>query len=64
MIPTRVHAAMDYLVGLLLVAAPWIFQFADESSAATWEAVDVAAASASAGPDVRPGVVKEPGCEI
>jgi hypothetical protein len=27
---------MDYLVGVLLIAAPWIFQYADESSAAKW----------------------------
>jgi hypothetical protein len=36
MIPTSVHAAMDYTVGILLIAAPWIFSFADESSAAKW----------------------------
>jgi hypothetical protein len=34
-IPTRVHAMMDYLVGALLVAAPWLFGF-DDRSAATW----------------------------
>jgi len=39
MIPTKVHAGMDYAVGLLLIAAPWIFGFADESSAATWISV-------------------------
>jgi len=36
MIPTRVHALLDYTVGVLLIAAPWIFQYADESSAAKW----------------------------
>jgi hypothetical protein len=36
LIPTRVHATMDYAVGVLLIAAPWIFQFADESNAAKW----------------------------
>jgi hypothetical protein len=35
-IPTKMHAAMDYTVGVLLIAAPWIFQFADESGAAKW----------------------------
>lgn len=35
-IPTKVHAGLDYLTGILLVAAPWIFGFADESSAAMW----------------------------
>jgi hypothetical protein len=39
MIPTRVHAGMDYLVGLLLVVSPWLFSFADESTAAQWVAI-------------------------
>jgi SPW repeat len=39
MIPTQVHAAMDYTVGLLLIAAPWVFGFADESTTATWISV-------------------------
>ena len=29
LIPVRVHAALDYLVGALLCAAPWLFGFAD-----------------------------------
>jgi hypothetical protein len=28
-IPTRIHGVLDYLVGLLLIAAPWLFDFAD-----------------------------------
>ena len=28
LIPTRVHGILDYLVGTLLVASPWIFGFA------------------------------------
>jgi hypothetical protein len=36
LIPTRVHAVLDYAVGVLLIAAPWIFSYADESSAAKW----------------------------
>ena len=39
MIPTRMHALMDYTVGILLIAAPWIFRFANESSAAKWISV-------------------------
>jgi hypothetical protein len=35
-IPTRVHGMMDYIVGLLLIAAPWLFGFADETTAGTW----------------------------
>ena len=26
-IPTKVHAVLDYLMGVLLIAAPWIFDF-------------------------------------
>jgi len=39
MIPTKTHAGMDYAVGLLLIASPWLFGFADESTSATWIAV-------------------------
>jgi len=39
LIPTKTHAGMDYAVGLLLIASPWLFGFADESTAATWIAV-------------------------
>jgi hypothetical protein len=38
-IPTKTHAGLDYVVGLLLIASPWLFGFADESTAATWIAV-------------------------
>lgn len=38
-IPTKAHAGMDYLVALLLIAAPWLFGFADETTAGTWIAV-------------------------
>ena len=27
-IPTRVHGIIDYVVGILLIAAPWLFGFA------------------------------------
>lgn len=26
-IPTKVHGVLDYLMGILLIAAPWIFNF-------------------------------------
>ena len=38
-IPTKVHAGMDYTVALILIVAPWLFGFADESTAATWISV-------------------------
>lgn len=28
-IPTRVHGIADYVIGILLIAAPWLFGFAD-----------------------------------
>ena len=32
-IPTRLHAPLDYIVGVALIAAPWIFQFSDVTAA-------------------------------
>src|SRR4051812_47089567 len=34
-IPTRVHGVLDYVVGALLIAAPWLFHF-NEGGAETW----------------------------
>jgi len=34
-IPTRIHGMMDYAMGLLLIAAPWIFRF-NRGGAETW----------------------------
>jgi drug/metabolite transporter (DMT)-like permease len=42
-IPTRIHGIVDYVVGIVLIAAPWIFQFNDVS-AAKWTAIGVGAA--------------------
>lgn len=41
-IPTRVHGLLDYLVGLLLIAAPWVFNF-DRGGAETWVPVALGA---------------------
>jgi len=35
LIPTRIHGVIDYLVGILLMAAPWLFGFA-RNGAETW----------------------------
>jgi len=35
------HGVMDYVIGILLVASPWIFGFANESSTAKWTFVIV-----------------------
>jgi hypothetical protein len=34
-IPTKVHGVLDYLVGIILIAAPWIFGF-DRGGMETW----------------------------
>jgi hypothetical protein len=34
-IPTKVHGALDYLVGIVLILAPWLLGFAD-GGAAQW----------------------------
>lgn len=35
-IPTRIHGILDYLMGALLIVAPWLFGFADEGGAGRW----------------------------
>ncbi len=32
-IPTKFHAPLDYIVGVALIAAPWIFQFSEHMAA-------------------------------
>ena len=32
-IPTAVHAPLDYIVGVALIAAPWLFQFSGVTAA-------------------------------
>ena len=39
-LPTRIHGVIDYIWGVLLLASPWIFGFAD-GGAAQWVAVVV-----------------------
>jgi hypothetical protein len=39
-ISRKAHAVMDYVVGILLIAAPWIFGFSDVP-AAKWSAIAV-----------------------
>lgn len=34
-IPTKIHGYMDYLMGVLLIVAPWLFGFA-QGGAETW----------------------------
>jgi len=35
MIPTRTHGILDYIIGVALIAAPWLFNFA-VGGAETW----------------------------
>ncbi|WP_439881894.1 SPW repeat protein [Pontibacter sp. MBLB2868] len=37
-IPTRFHGILDYIVGLVLIISPWLFNFSDVSYA-TWTIV-------------------------
>ena len=32
-IPTKFHAPLDYIVGAVLIAGPWIFQYSDDNAA-------------------------------
>jgi hypothetical protein len=34
-IPTRVHGVLDYLVAVMLIAAPWVLGFSDHTLAAS-----------------------------
>jgi hypothetical protein len=43
-IPTRVHGMLDYLVGALLIAAPWLFDF-NRGGAETWVPVILGASA-------------------
>ena len=44
-IPTRIHGVLDYLVGIVLIIAPWVLGFGDEGGAATWVPVALGAAA-------------------
>ena len=41
-IPTRVHGMLDYLIGILLIAAPWLFDL-DRGALETWIPVTLGA---------------------
>ena len=38
-ISTKVHGVMDYMMGVLLIASPWIFGFADHNGMQLWTPV-------------------------
>lgn len=35
-LPTKVHGLLDYIVGIALIAAPWLFQFQDVGGMAVY----------------------------
>jgi hypothetical protein len=43
-IPTKIHGILDYVVGLLLIASPWLFNF-DKEGAETWVPVILGASA-------------------
>jgi hypothetical protein len=59
-LPTRVHGMLDYLLGALLIAAPWLLGFAD-GGAAQWVPVALGAGVLlySAFTDYELGLVKK-----
>ena len=59
-LPTRVHGMLDYLLGALLIAAPWLFGFAD-GGAEQWVPVALGAGVLlySAFTDYELGLVKK-----
>jgi hypothetical protein len=58
-ISRKTHAVLDYLVGVVLIAAPWLLGFSD-NSAATWSAVGVGLVTLimSAMTDYEGGMIK------
>jgi hypothetical protein len=59
-IPTKVHGVLDYLSGVLFIASPWLFGFAD-SGAAQWVPVvlGVMALIYSVFTDYEAGLIKQ-----
>ena len=45
-IPTRIHGAIDYLMALVLIAAPWALGFGRDGGAETWVPVALGVAIA------------------
>jgi SPW repeat len=59
-LPTRIHGVLDYLLGALLIASPWLFGFAD-GGAEQWAPVvlGVSVLLYSLFTDYEMGVVKK-----
>lgn len=44
-LPIKVHTALDFIVGVALIASPWIFGFSEVGGAAVWLPVVIGIAS-------------------
>ena len=54
-ISTKLHAPVDYIVGILLIAAPWIFNYSHVDGA-MWTRLSRASRCSARRGDGRPGV--------
>ena len=52
-IPLRTHMVLDFVVGVLLILAPWIFRFSDVGGAAVWVPIIIGAAAILMGLSTR-----------
>jgi hypothetical protein len=59
-IPPRIHGVLDYLVGVALVASPWIFDFAGDGGARLWVPIVLGASTIlySILTDYEPGLLR------
>jgi len=52
-LPLRTHMVLDFIVGIILILAPWIFKFSDVGGAAVWVPIIIGIASILMGLSTR-----------
>jgi hypothetical protein len=52
-LPLKVHMILDFIVGIVLILAPWIFQFSDVGGAASWVPIIIGIAAIVMGLSTR-----------
>lgn len=57
-VPILIHGMLDYLVGVLLIAGPFLFGFSDDTATATSVAAGVLILVIAAASDVPTGLVR------
>jgi len=57
-VPILVHGVLDYLVGVLLIAGPFLFDFSDDAATATAVAAGVVLLVIAAASDLPTGLVR------